>query len=205
MTRLAKPVSKTTAVLIWGGAVFVLAIPLIIAANSPLLQWREPIYILAGFAGVVGLAALMVQPALAAGWMPWISLSRSRMAHRIIGAVIFIAVVVHVAALWITSPPDVVDVLLFRSPTPFSIWGAVAMWAVFASAAFATFRKRLRVPPRIWRRVHLSLATLIVVCTVVHALQIDGTMGTISKSVACAVALIGLACIIWEKSRPSRL
>ena len=31
-----------------------------------------------------------------------------------------VAVVIHVAGLWITSPPDMIDALLFTSPTPFS-------------------------------------------------------------------------------------
>ena len=66
-------------------------------------------------------------------------------------AVLVVAVVIHVAALWITSPPDVVDALLFASPTPFSAWGVIAMWAVFAAALLAALRRRLRLRPRTWR------------------------------------------------------
>ena len=46
-------------ILIW--AVFVLAIliPLGVAATSPLLAWREPIYIVAGFAGVLAMGLLL--------------------------------------------------------------------------------------------------------------------------------------------------
>ena len=36
--------------------------------------------------------------------------------------------------LWITNLPDEIDGLLFASPTPFSAWGVIAMWAVFAAA-----------------------------------------------------------------------
>ena len=48
-------------------------------------------------------------------------------------AVLVIAVVLHVAGLWVTSPPDVIDALLFVAPTPFSNWGIIAMWALFAT------------------------------------------------------------------------
>lgn len=51
--------------------------------------------------------------------------------------------ILHVVGLWVTSPPDVIDALLFWSPTPFSFCGVVAMWAVFASALMAPSPARL--------------------------------------------------------------
>jgi hypothetical protein len=48
--------------------------------------------------------------------------------------VLVVAVVVHVGGLWITSPPDMIDALLLTSPTPFSAFGVIAMWAIFAVA-----------------------------------------------------------------------
>ena len=65
-----------------------------------------------------------------------------------------LTVIVHVAGLWLTSPPDVIDVLLFRSPTPFSAWGAIAMWAVFAAALWAALGCTFGIVP------HLAAATL---------------------------------------------
>ena len=85
-----------------------------------------------------------------------------------------------------TSPPDVIDALLFRSPTSFSLWGVVAMWAVFGTALFASLRRILRIHPRIWVRVHSALALVIVGGTIAHALLIEGTMETISKVFLCA-------------------
>ena len=99
------------------------------------------------------------------------------------------AVVIHVAALWLTSPPDVVDALLFASPTPFSVWGVIAMWAVFVSALLAALRRRMRLRPRLWRLAHKALALVIVVGTVLHALLIQGTMETVTKAVLCALIL----------------
>ena len=55
------------AILIWLAVLAAMSLPLFIAATSPLLQWRQPIYIVAGLAGVVALILLFVQPLLAAG------------------------------------------------------------------------------------------------------------------------------------------
>ncbi|WP_223427133.1 ferric reductase-like transmembrane domain-containing protein [Tateyamaria pelophila] len=173
--------------LIWvalGAAAFV---PLIAAALSPLLAWREPIYIASGFAGIIALVLLMMQPLLVAGYIPGLAALRGRRIHRVVGAVLVLSVLLHVGGLWITSPPDVVDVLLFRSPTPFSIWGVVAMWAVFAAALLATFRNRLKLPLPLWRVAHTALAVVIVTGAVVHTLLIEGTMEPISKVVLCVI------------------
>ena len=177
-------------VLIWGALVAALALPLIAAAQSPLLAWREPIYIAAGFAGIIGLGLLLVQPLLIAGLLPPLPVRRARQVHRWAGAALVLAVIAHVLGLWITSPPDVVDALLFASPTPFSAWGVVAMWAVFAAALLAALRQRLRVPPRWWRGVHASLAVVTVIGTVVHAVLIEGTMETVTKIALCAVVVL---------------
>ena len=88
-----------------------------------------------------------------------------------------------------TSPPDVIDALLIRSPTPFSAWGVAAMWALFAAALLASLRHRQRIRPRIWRLGHSALVAVVVAGSVVHAMLIDGTMGTVSKAALCALAL----------------
>ncbi|MFQ6547006.1 ferric reductase-like transmembrane domain-containing protein [Aestuariibius sp. 2305UL40-4] len=176
-------------VLIWTLLAAAIAIPVAAAVASPLLAWREPIYIAAGFAGVVAMPLLLLQPLLAGRYLPGLSALRARRVHRAIGILLVLAVVIHVGALWITSPPDVVDVLLFRSPTPFSVWGVVAMWAIFAAALLAAFRKRLRLRPRSWRRAHMTLAIVTVTGSVVHAMLIEGTMETVSKAALCALVL----------------
>lgn len=181
--------SKLRPVLIWATLVLAISVPIIVAANSAQLAWREPVYIVAGFAGIIGLALLLLQPLLIIGVLPGI---RGRKVHRWVGAGLVVAVVVHVAALWIVSPPDVIDVLLFRSPTPFAVWGAVAMWAVFAAAALALVRGRIRL--RVWRLAHTLLTTMIVVGTIIHAWRIEGAMGTISKSLLCALILMAM---VW--------
>ena len=88
------------------------------------------------------------------------------------------------------KPPDV-DALLFTSPTPFSAWGVIAMWAVFAAALLAANRKRL--PLRTWRLGHTLLVSGAVLGSVVHALLIEGTMEFFSKAALCALVLLATA------------
>ncbi|WMS40769.1 ferric reductase-like transmembrane domain-containing protein [Acuticoccus sp. MNP-M23] len=180
---------RARALLIWAALAAALAVPIAVAAASPLLAWRDPVYIAAGFAGVVGMALLLVQPLLAGGYLPGLSPRRGRILHGWVGTALVAAVALHVAGLWLTSPPDVIDALLFRSPTPFSLWGVVAMWAVIAAALAAGFRRRLRLRPPVWRLFHLTFAAVIVVCSVVHAMLIEGTMGAVSKAVLCILVV----------------
>ncbi len=179
--------------LIWLGLAAAIIFPVLLAANSPFLQWRGPVYIIAGFAGIFGLCVLLIQPLLAGQMLPNVSPIKSRRLHQWAGAFLILSVLVHVIGLWFTSPPDVIDVLLFRSPTPFSVWGVVAMWAVFATGALAIFRNRLRMRPRNWKRLHLVLGAIIVSGTVVHALLIEGAMETISKTLLCALVVLAFA------------
>ncbi|MEL7183833.1 MAG: ferric reductase-like transmembrane domain-containing protein, partial [Pseudomonadota bacterium] len=166
-----------------------ISVPLAIAATSPLLAWRDGVYVLAGFAGVVALALLLAQPLLVGGHLAGLSARLGRRTHAWVGAALLASAVVHVGGLWVTSPPDVVDALLFASPTPFSAWGVIAMWAVFAAAALAVLRRRMRIPPRLWRLAHSALAVTIVAGTVIHALLIEGTMGFWSKTFLCVLTV----------------
>src|SRR3954452_23681008 len=153
------------ATLIWAALVAAICVPIAAAATSSLLAWRGPVYILAGFAGIVALGLVLVQPLLIGGYLPGLAALRGRRAHRWIGGTLVVSVVVHVVGLWITSPPDMIDALTYTSPTPFSPFGVVAMWAIFAVALLAFFRRRLGL--RTWRIVHMPLAVVIVVGGVV--------------------------------------
>jgi predicted ferric reductase len=181
------------AILIWTALGLAIAMPLAIAATSDLLAWRKPVYIVAGFAGIVALCLVLIQPLLAGGTLPGLPARLGRRVHLWVGAGLVLAVVAHVGGLWLTSAPDVIDALLFESPTPFSVWGVLAMWAVFATALLAALRRALRLRPRTWRIAHSSLAVVIALGSVAHALLIEGTMGQVSKAVLCGLALAALA------------
>ncbi|MDP3075604.1 ferric reductase-like transmembrane domain-containing protein [Bradyrhizobium sp.] len=175
--------------LIWVALAAAVGVPIAAAALSPLLEWRGAVYILAGFAGIIALGLVLVQPLLIGGYLPGLSAYRGRRAHHWIGGALVAAVVIHVGGLWITSPPDMVDALLFSSPTPFSPWGVIAMWAIFAVALLAAFRRRWGLRAQTWRIAHMPLAIVIVAGSVVHGLLIEGTMETVSKAVLCALVL----------------
>lgn len=180
-------------VAVWMALAAAMLLPLIAAAFSPWLAWRQPVYIAAGFAGIAAMSLLFLQPLLAGGKLPGLSAAQSRHLHRWTGATLTLAVILHVAGLWITSPPDVIDAMTFTSPTLFSPFGVIAMWAIFATALWATLRKRLSTTPRSWRRAHKTLAALIVTCTVAHALLIQGTMETTTKWLLSALILLATA------------
>lgn len=197
MSRLSsKGNIEAKAILVWVVIAAAIVVPIAAAAASPLLAWRYPIYIIAGFAGIVALGLMLVQPLLIGGYLPGLSVFRGRRVHRWTGALLVLAVVIHVGGLWITSPPDVIDALLFASPTPFSNWGVIAMWAVFAVALLASLRHRLRL--RTWRIVHTCLAVVIVLGSTVHAFLIEGTMETISKVALCVLVIAATIKVIAD-------
>jgi len=183
--------------LIWAALVAAIISPLVAAAFSPQLAWRDGVYITSGFAGILSMGLLLVQPLLAAGDLRPLSALRSRQIHRAIGGLLVTGIIVHVGGLWITSPPDVIDALLFVSPTPFSLWGVIAMWGLFAAAAMAILRRRVRVRPMTWRRAHVALAVIVAGTTVAHAALIEGTMEPVSKITLSALLLLATGRIVY--------
>jgi predicted ferric reductase len=195
--------------LTWAALAAAICVPIAAAAASPQLEWRGPVYILGGFAGIIALGLLLVQPLLIGGYLPGPSPYRGRRAHHWIGGVLVVAVVVHVGGLWITSPPDMIDALLLTSPTPFSPFGVIAMWAIFAVALLAALRRRLGLRPRTWRIAHTLLAVVIVIGAVVHSLLIEGAMETVSKAALCALVLAAAVKVmadlrVWRMRATSR-
>ena len=176
-------------VLAWGCVLLAIAVPIGIAARSPFLASRDAVYILGGMAGIAALALLLMQPLLAAGYLPGLSKPRERLWHRRIGTGIVLAVALHVIGLYLTSPPDALDALLLVSPTPFSVYGVIGLWSVVLTGLLVALRSRMRIAPGTWRIVHNVLAAVVVVSSVVHALMIEGTMGGWSKALLCALIL----------------
>ena len=168
---------------------------IILASFSPLLAWRDPIYIAAGFAGIAGLCLMLAQPLLSKARILALTPQQARRAHRSAGLLLLACVVTHVIGLWITSPPDVIDALLFRSPTSFSVWGVIAMWAAFIVAGMALWRT----PRKYWRLLHRILATAMILASVLHSLQIIGAMEFYSKILLCCATVAATAWMWLEK------
>jgi predicted ferric reductase len=195
--------------LIWIALALAIGVPIAFAAGSEQLAWRGPVYILAGFAGIIALGLVLAQPLLIGGYLPGLSAYRGRRAHHWIGGTLALAVVIHVAGLWITSPPDMIDALTYTSPTPFSPFGVTAMWAIFIVALLALLRRRLGLRLRTWRIVHIPLAIVIVAGSVAHCLLIEGTMETVSKVALCVLILVATVKVmidlqVWRKRRALR-
>jgi predicted ferric reductase len=191
------------ATLIWAALAAAICVPIALAATSDLLPYRGPVYIVAGFIGMIALGLVLIQPLLIAGYLPGLAALRGRRMHHWIGGALVVAIVVHVGGLWITSPPDMIDALTLTSPTPFSLWGVIAMWALLAVALLAVFRQRMG--PRAWRIVHLSLAAVIVAGAVAHAMLVEGTMEIVSKAALCVLVVVAATTVIadrvWRKRK----
>lgn len=82
-------------ILIWGALVSAIGVPIAAAAGSEQLAWRGPVYILAGFAGIIALGLVLVQPLLIGGYLPGLSAYRGRRAHHWIGGALALAIVIH--------------------------------------------------------------------------------------------------------------
>ncbi|WP_245883991.1 ferric reductase-like transmembrane domain-containing protein [Hartmannibacter diazotrophicus] len=168
----------------------VVAVPIVLAALSPLLAYRSVPYTVGGFAGILCLAVLFIQPVLAAGYLPGLRLAEARKWHRRAGWAIVTLVALHIGGLYLTSPPDTLDALMLVAPTPFSVYGVIALWGIVLTVLLVSLRRRMGMRSSIWRIVHNGLALIVVVATVVHALQIEGTMEPISKWALCLAVLL---------------
>ena len=196
---------RLLAILFWLALAAITTVAMATAATSELLAWRDPVYVVAGFAGVFTLTLLLFQPLLARSYLPGVSTRRAKRLHRWSGVCLVLCVVIHVAGLWITSPPDVIDALLFASPTPFSLWGVIAMWGIVATTVLVAHRFRSGVRFQIWRRLHQSVSAIVVACTVAHAMLIEGTMGLRSKTVLCLCIVVATLIAIMntrQKQQP---
>lgn len=181
--------------------VFVILVPFTLAALSPLQSGREIEYVAGALAGVLALSLLFIQPLLAAGLLSDISLARARWWHRRVGVALVVAVAVHIAGLFLASPADMSDALLLVAPTPFSLYGVVALWALVLTVLSALVRYRRGTRVSLWNALHTTLTLVVVGASIVHAWMIEGTMNGLSKTVLCIlVVLASLGTLVYLKS-----
>ena len=64
--------------------------------------------------------------------------------------------------------------------------------------AIAEVLKVLRIRPRTWRLGHTALAVVAVTGSVVHALLIEGTMGTLSKTLLCILVIAATVKVVFD-------
>lgn len=189
---------RAAAFLSWGAVAAVMVAPVLIAAFSPYLAYRDLPYIVGGFAGIVCLSLLFLQPLLPAAYLPGTRGPAGRRWHRWVGLAIVAAVALHVGGLYVTSPPDTIDALLLVAPTPFSVYGVTAMWGVVVTAILVALRRRMGLRHATWRLIHNGLAAIVVVATVIHAVQIQGAMEPISKWAMCIAVLAATGIVMVD-------
>lgn len=176
-------------ILLWLVVAVLAAGPFFAAVASPLLKGRDAIWVMGGLAGVAALGLLLVQPMLAVGVRAGTLPRAARIWHRWTGIAIAGLTVLHVAALYAYSPDDILDVLLFVSPTPFSVYGMIGLCGVVLTILVVALRRPLGLKPAHWRVVHSALAVVIVLAGAVHAFMIDGAMEPMSKLALCLAAV----------------
>lgn len=195
---MASPKRRITVALIWVGLVLAILTPVLVATTSPYLASRNLPYIVGGFAGIICLSLFVIQPLLAAGYLPGLTLANERNWHRWIGTAIVLLVAMHVGGLYLTSPPDTLDALLLVAPTPFSVYGVLGMWGVAVTAVLVALRRRLGLSYSTWFLIHNVLALTVVLATIIHALQIEGAMEIVSKWMLCLTALTATSVVILD-------
>ena len=68
--------------LAWGAVLAVMIVPVVLAAFNPWLAYRNAAYIVGGFAGILCLSLMLLQPLLAAGYLPGLSPVAATRWHR---------------------------------------------------------------------------------------------------------------------------
>ncbi|WP_245155664.1 ferric reductase-like transmembrane domain-containing protein [Paracoccus ravus] len=195
---LAKGRNPLYAASIWFALSAIAIGPILIAATSPYLAYRGIAYILGGFAGIFCLSLMLFQALLAAGYLPAIGIAAARLWHRRAGSAIVILALLHVGGLYLTSPEDTLDALLLASPTPFSVYGVVALLGIVATALLVLLRRRLGIRYAAWRLIHNAMAFAVVLATIIHALQIEGAMGSFSKVLLCVAVLAATGGVLFD-------
>lgn len=176
--------------------------PIVVALASPLQDSREFIYVVGGIAGVVALSLLLVQPLLAMGYLSGVNAARQRRWHANSGTLLVAAIALHIGALYITSPDDIADALLLRSATSFSIYGVIGLTGVALLATLVLARHRIGISYNRWKTLHVVIAIIVVIASVVHTLWIQGAMGLVSKWVLCATVLIATGFAVYRLNKP---
>lgn len=201
---MPKSARRAVAIAIWVALTIVISGPVLIAANSPYLAYRDTAYIIGGFAGIIGLSLLLIQLLLAAGYLPGAELTTKRQWRRWVGSAIVACLFLHVGGLYITSPPDTLDALPLVSPGLFRLRSAgdagdrADCGPRHSASPFGIALCDVASCPN-------SLSAIVVAATVTHALQIEGAMGIVSKWGLClaVIAATGVTLIDLRQIRPS--
>lgn len=178
-----------------GGAFLV-----VLALAGPHLAGAPVLLVVSTLAACLAVAALAVQP--------WLTRRRVGV-HVRVGGVVAVLVALHVVALFVEDPDDALFSMSPDGPTRarMALFATVLLVAV---TLLGVLRRRLRWSPATWRFLHGSLAALVVVLGVGHAVLIQGALdgwGTVVLFVLGGLGAVGavwrLAVVLRRTSRPT--
>ena len=157
-----------------------------LAAAAPHLAAASPVLVVSTLAACVAVAALAAQP--------WLT-RRKVGAHVRVGGVVAVLVAVHVIALVVESPDDALYSMSIDGPTRARM-ALIATVLLAVVVLLGVLRRRLRWSAATWRFVHGSLAGLVVVLGVGHAVLIQGALDGWGTAVLLALGALGAVGVV---------
>ncbi|MDF2979453.1 MAG: Ferric reductase like transrane component [Actinomycetospora sp.] len=161
------------------GAVAVLgaAVLVVLALAGPHLAGAPVLLVVSTVAACLAVAALAVQPWLTRRPQREPDHHRARKVgvHVRVGGIVTVLVVLHVVALLVEDPDDALYSMSPDGPTRARM-ALIATLLLGVVTLLGVLRRRLRWSPATWRFVHGSLAALVVVLGVGHAVVIQGAL-----------------------------
>jgi predicted ferric reductase len=184
--------------------VWALAIPTVILA--PLLLSSD-----AGHRGDLMLELALGTGLLASSMLVVVVVAASRMrsitnafgiervliSHRWFGLLALILVLIHTSLVLLDNPRNVY-LLTFYSAPPRARAATGATIAIILLCAAAVFRRRLNWPYEVWRRIHLLLATAVLVLTGLHVYWLNHLIRN-AQMRACFVAMASVVLLVLGK------
>lgn len=164
-----------------GGALLVT-----LALAGPHLVGAPVLLVVSTLAACLAVAALAVQP--------WLTRRRVGV-HIRVGGIVAVLVAVHVVALFVEDPDDALFSMSPDGPTRarMALFGTVLLVAV---TLLGVLRRRLHWSPATWRFVHGSLAALVVLLGVGHAILIQGALDGWGTAVLLVLGGLGVVGVV---------
>ncbi|GAA4760412.1 ferric reductase-like transmembrane domain-containing protein [Actinomycetospora chibensis] len=166
-----------------GGAFLV-----VLALAGPHLAGAPALLVVSTLAACVAVAALAVQP--------WLTRRRVGV-HVRVGGIVAVLVALHVVALFVEDPDDALFSMSPDGPTR-SRMALFATVLLVAVTLLGVLRRRLRWSPATWRFLHGSLAALVVVLGVGHAVLIQGALDGWGTVVLLVLGGLGVVGAVWR-------
>jgi len=166
-----------------GGAFLV-----VLALAGPHLVGAPVLLVVSTVAACLAVAALAVQP--------WLT-RRHVGVHVRVGGIVAVLVALHVVALVVEDPDDALFSMSPDGPTRarMALFATVLLVAV---TLLGVLRRRLRWSPATWRFLHGSLAALVVVLGVGHAVLIQGALDGGGTAVLLVLGGLGAVGAVWR-------